>query len=105
MKSKCNVSLSVINICCYFCSKKRNKISRKALKKERQRKQLLFCKALKSLIRLHQTLKKLNFSLKGNVYLDLADKNRGRQNLLSVAAAAYSDLIAAEQASGIKIFQ
>jgi hypothetical protein len=84
-----------------FAQKDEIKAAEKALKKGEAKEAATFLQGAESLISAASDSEKAQFFfVKGNVYLDLADKNIEVDKNLSVAAAAYSALIAAEQALG-----
>jgi tetratricopeptide (TPR) repeat protein len=84
-----------------FSQKNEIKAAEKALKKGEAKEAAVILQGAESLISAASDSEKAQFFyVKGNVYLDLADKNIEADKNLSLAAAAYSDLIAAEKASG-----
>ncbi|MFT5714074.1 MAG: hypothetical protein ACI9WT_000616, partial [Flavobacterium sp.] len=84
-----------------FAQKDEIKAAEKALKKGETKEAATILQGAESLISAASDSEKAQFFyLKGNVSLDLADKNIDADKNLSLAAAAYLDLIAVEKASG-----
>lgn len=102
MKSKYVILASALLISvATFAQKDEIKAAEKALKKGESKEAATILQGAESLIPNASDAEKAQFFfLKGNVYLDLADKNIETDKNLSLAATAYTDLIAAEKASG-----
>lgn len=84
-----------------FAQKNEIKAAEKALKKGDAQGAVTILQGAESLISGASDAEKAQFFfVKGNVYLDLANNNIETDKNLSLAAAAYLDLIAAEKASG-----
>jgi tetratricopeptide (TPR) repeat protein len=102
MKSKYVILASALLISvATFAQKDQIKAAEKALKKGESKEAATILQGAESLISNASDSEKAQFFyVKGNVYLDLADKNIEADKNLSLAAAAYTDLIAAEKVSG-----
>ncbi|EIA07958.1 tetratricopeptide repeat protein [Flavobacterium frigoris] len=102
MKSKYVILASALLISvATFAQKDEIKAAEKAFKKGESKEAATILQGAESLIPNASDSEKAQFFfLKGNVYLDLADKSIEADKNLSLAATAYSDLIAAEKASG-----
>jgi tetratricopeptide (TPR) repeat protein len=102
MKSKYVILASALLISvATFAQKNEIKAAEKAFKKGESKEAVTILQAAESLISAASDSEKAQFFfVKGNVHLDLADKNIEADKNLSLAAAAYLDLIAAEKASG-----
>ena len=84
-----------------FAQKDEIKAAEKALKKGDSQEAATILKGAESLISNASDSEKAQFFfVKGNAFLDLANKNIDTDKNLSIASAAYLDLIAAEKASG-----
>ncbi|MBX9886584.1 MAG: tetratricopeptide repeat protein [Flavobacteriaceae bacterium] len=102
MKSKYVILASALLISVTtFAQKDETKAAEKALKKGDSKEAATILKGAESLIASANEADKAQFFfIKGNTYLDLANKKVDVDTNLGVAAAAYQDLIAAEKASG-----
>jgi tetratricopeptide (TPR) repeat protein len=102
MKSKYVILASALLISVTtFAQKDETKAAEKALKKGDSKEAATILKGAESLIASSNEADKAQFFfVKGNTYLDLANKKVEVDTNLAVAAAAYQDLIAAEKASG-----
>ncbi|MBU0942291.1 MAG: tetratricopeptide repeat protein [Bacteroidetes bacterium] len=102
MKSKYVILASALLISVTtFAQKDETKAAEKALKKGDSKEAATILKGAESLIASANEADKAQFFfIKGNTYLDLANKKVEVDTNLGVAAAAYQDLIAAEKASG-----
>lgn len=102
MKSKYVILASALLISVTtFAQKDETKAAEKALKKGDSKEAATILKGAESLIASANEADKAQFFfVKGNTYLDLANKKVEVDTNLAVAAAAYQDLIAAEKASG-----
>ncbi|MBC5842486.1 tetratricopeptide repeat protein [Flavobacterium sp. F-380] len=102
MKSKYVILASALLISVTtFAQKDETKAAEKALKKGDSKEAATILKGAESLIASANEADKAQFFfVKGNTYLDLANKKVEVDTNLGVAAAAYQDLIAAEKASG-----
>jgi tetratricopeptide (TPR) repeat protein len=102
MKSKYVILASALLISvATFAQKDEIKAAEKALKKGEFKEAAAILEGAESLIPNASDSEKAQFFfVKGNVYLDLANKAIETDKNLSLAAAAYLDLIAAEKASG-----
>ncbi|WP_367770737.1 tetratricopeptide repeat protein [Flavobacterium sp. WC2421] len=84
-----------------FAQKDEIKAAEKALKKGDSQEAATILKGAESLISNASDSEKAQFFfVKGNAFLDLANKNIDTDKNLSIASAAYLDLLAAEKASG-----
>ena len=102
MKSKYVILASAVLISVTtFAQKDETKAAEKALKKGDSKEAATILAGAESLVASAiDTDKAQFFFVKGNTYLDLANKKIDVDTNLGVAAAAYKDLIAAEKASG-----
>tara|TARA_R110002126_G_scaffold47971_1_gene134011 strand:- start:93 stop:1367 length:1275 start_codon:yes stop_codon:yes gene_type:complete len=102
MKSKYVILASALLISVTtFAQKDETKAAEKALKKGDSKEAATILAGAESLIASANEADKAQFFfVKGNTYLDLANKKVDVDTNLGVAAAAYQDLIAAEKASG-----
>ncbi|MBC5839399.1 tetratricopeptide repeat protein [Flavobacterium muglaense] len=102
MKSKYVILTSALLISvATFAQKDELKAAEKALKKGESQEAATILKGAESLIANASDAEKAQFFfVKGNTFLDLANKNIDADKNLTVASAAYLDLIAAEKASG-----
>ena len=102
MKSKYVILASTLLITvATFAQKDEIKAAEKALKKGDSQEAATILKGAESLISNAADAEKAQFFfVKGNTFLDLANKNIDTDKNLSIAAASYLDLIAAEKASG-----
>lgn len=102
MKSKYVILASALLISvATFAQKDEIKAAEKALKKGESKEAATLLQGAESLISNASDAEKAQFFfVKGNVYLDLANKGMDTDQNLSLAAKAYADLIAAENASG-----
>ncbi|HEY4617437.1 MAG TPA: tetratricopeptide repeat protein [Flavobacterium sp.] len=102
MKSKYVILASALLISvATFAQKDEIKAAEKALKKGESKEAATILQGAESLISSASDAEKAQFFfVKGNVYLDLANKGIDADKNLSLAASAYSDLIAAENTSG-----
>jgi tetratricopeptide (TPR) repeat protein len=102
MKSKYVILASALLISvATFAQKDQIKAAEKAFKKGEAKEAATILEGAESLISGASDSEKAQFFfVKGNVYLDLADKNIEADKNLPLAAAAYANLIAAEKASG-----
>ena len=102
MKSKYVILTSALLISvATFAQKDEIKAAEKALKKGEAQEAATILKGAESLISNASDAEKAQyFFVKGNAYLDLANKNIDTDKNLSEASAAYLSLIAAEKAAG-----
>jgi tetratricopeptide (TPR) repeat protein len=102
MKSKYVILASALLISVTtFAQKDETKAAEKALKKGDSKEAATILATAESLITSANEIDKAQFFfVKGNTYLDLANKKIEVDKNLGVAAAAYQDLIATEKASG-----
>lgn len=102
MKSKYVILASALLISvATFAQKDQIKAAEKAMKGGNSREAVTILQGAESLITNATDVEKAQFFfIKGNAYLDLANKNVDTSTNLSLAAKAYQDLIAVEKASG-----